>query len=112
MSEVPLYRTMRAATHTVRWTTNITLKFWMLTWPNSHHKALQLTPSSKLTYDQRLLIHRVAHLPHVTSTASGLQGNLTDKKGNPLGPYRRPMPRVPGGSWEVGVFLWARYVPL
>ena len=28
---------------------------------------------------------------------------------NPLGPYRRPMPRVRGGSYGGGCFLWARY---
>ena len=27
----------------------------------------------------------------------------------PLGPYRRPKPRVLGGSQGVDVFLWARY---
>ena len=28
---------------------------------------------------------------------------------HPLGPYRRPMPRVLGGPRGVDVFLWARY---
>ena len=27
----------------------------------------------------------------------------------PLGPYRRPVPRVLGGPRGVGVLLWARY---
>ena len=33
------------------------------------------------------------------------------RKHLPLGPYRRPMPRVPGGSWGVGRFLMGE-VPL
>ena len=37
-----------------------------------------------------------------------VQGYLFYKKKNPIGPYRRPMPRVLGGSWELGVSLWAR----
>ena len=31
-------------------------------------------------------------------------------KCTPLGPCRRPMPRVLGGPGGVGVFLWARYL--
>ena len=45
-----------------------------------------------------------------------VQGYLAHKKphpprtlGIPLGPYRRPMPRVLGDPRGVGVFLWARY---
>ena len=31
-------------------------------------------------------------------------GTSLIRKCTPLGPYRRPMPRVIGGSWGVGVF--------
>ena len=36
-------------------------------------------------------------------------GTSLVRKRTPLGPYRRPMPRVQGGSRRVGIFLWARY---
>ena len=42
---------------------------------------------------------RVTGVPHL------------QKKCNPLGPYRRPMPRVLGGSWGGGCFLMGE-VPL
>ena len=32
------------------------------------------------------------------------------KKRTPIGPYRKPLPRVVGRSKGVVVFLWARYV--
>ena len=38
-----------------------------------------------------------------------VKGHLTCKKTHPLGPYRSPMYRDLGGSFGVGVFLWARY---
>jgi hypothetical protein len=44
-------------------------------------------------------------------TLLSLQGYLTQKETPPLGPYRRPMPRVLGGSWEGGRFLMGE-VPL
>ena len=31
------------------------------------------------------------------------------KERTSLGPYRRPMPRVLGGSWGVGGLSWAKY---
>ena len=37
------------------------------------------------------------------------RGTSLSRKLSPLGPYRRPMPRVLGGSWGVRVLLWARY---
>ena len=37
------------------------------------------------------------------------RGSSLKRKCTPIGPYRRPMPRVLGGPRGVGVFLWARY---
>jgi hypothetical protein len=37
-----------------------------------------------------------------------LQGYLTYKNPPPLGPYRRPMPKVLGGSSEGGSFLMGK----
>jgi len=41
------------------------------------------------------------------------RGTSLIRKRTPLGPYRRPMPRVlggcQGGGDQVGVLLWARY---
>ena len=36
-------------------------------------------------------------------------GTSVTRKHPPPGPYRRPMPRVLGGSLGVGVSSWARY---
>ena len=41
---------------------------------------------------------------------SGLQGYIAHKS-IPLGPYRRPLPRVAGGTWGGGRFLMGE-VPL
>ena len=41
----------------------------------------------------------------------GLQGYLAHETPPPLGPYRRPVPGVLGGSWGVGHFLMGE-VPL
>ena len=37
------------------------------------------------------------------------RGTSLVRNRTPLGPYRRPMPRVLGGPGGVGAFLWARY---
>ena len=37
------------------------------------------------------------------------RGTSPTRKRSPLGPYRRPVPRVPGGFLVGGFFLWARY---
>ena len=39
------------------------------------------------------------------------RGTSLTKKRTPLGPYSRPMPRVPGWSWAGGCFLMSE-VPL
>ena len=49
--------------------------------------------------------------PAHRSRGRNLQGNLAYKKPPPPGPYRRPMPRVLGGSWGGGRFLMGE-VPL
>ena len=54
--------------------------------------------------------HETIEMPSATpppflSTKPGSQGYLTYKKTHPLGPYRKPMPRVTGGwafSYERG----------
>ena len=37
------------------------------------------------------------------------RGTSLVRKRTPVGPYRRPTPRVQGGLRGVGIFLWARY---
>ena len=37
------------------------------------------------------------------------RGTSLIRNSRSLGPYRRPIPRVLGGSWRLGVFLSARY---
>ena len=39
-----------------------------------------------------------AEIVGVTAILPGIEGYLTDKKCTPIRPYRRPMPRVVGGS--------------
>ena len=39
------------------------------------------------------------------STVNRYRGSALTRKRTPLGPYRRPMPRVLRGSWEGGRFL-------
>ena len=51
-------------------------------------------------------VHRGA--PHDPSPLQYRATSLTRKR-TLLGPYRRPMPRVLGGSWGGRSFLWARY---
>ena len=35
-----------------------------------------------------------------------------ERKRTPLGPYRRPIPRVQGGSWGGGAFSYGRGTPV
>ena len=49
-----------------------------------------------------LIAEPICHAP-----AHQVQGYLTYKK-TPLGPYRRPIPRVLGGSWGGGSLLSAK----
>ena len=46
---------------------------------------------------------------HAPPAVSENRGSSIARKRTPLGPYRRPTPRVLGGSQGVGVFSWARY---
>ena len=41
--------------------------------------------------------------------ACRMRGTSLTRKRSPLGPYRRPMSRVPGCSRGVGIFLLARH---
>ena len=43
--------------------------------------------------------------------AEDYRGTSLTRKRTPLGPYRRPMPRVRGGSWGGGLYLMGE-VPL
>jgi hypothetical protein len=61
-------------------------------------------------------VSRSGHIPQVASsqyppTAQGYRGTSLIRKRIPLGPYRRPMPRVLGGSLGGGRFLMSE-VPL
>ena len=48
-------------------------------------------------------------LRHASNTGNVYRGTSLTRKRTPLGPYRRPMPRILGGLGGVGVFLWARH---
>ena len=52
-----------------------------------------------------------AHLGALYRLYLGYRGTSLIRKRNPLGPYRRPMPRVLEGSWGGGRFLMSE-VPL
>ena len=65
------------------------------------------------------LLHPARAYTHIICTQLGAQpctpcprpyrGTSLTRKHTPLGPYRRPVPRVLEGPRGLGVFLWARY---
>ena len=56
-----------------------------------------------------IVSHLPPSLPHPLPLASRCRGTSLIRKRTPLGPYRRPVPGVLGGSQGGGIFLWARY---
>ena len=82
---------------------------------NAKHQSSNLRARTT-TLRRELLISSCAiswikHQRHAAKfcTIAEYRGTSLIRKCNPLGPYRRPVPRVPGGPGRVGVFLWARY---
>ena len=66
-----------------------------------------------LTFDERVVVHRVVTLPGTRMSAervegagfTGYRGTSLIKQSLPLGPYSRTMPRALGGPRGGGVFL-------
>ena len=70
------------------------------------HTAPKVFARCNLTFGERIAVHRVD-----SYSLCRYRGTSPIRKRTPLGPYRRPMPRILGGSEGGGRFLMGE-VPL